>query len=191
VNQHDQPGGVDAFGRKIPAADPAAPRPLQVARWLWIASTGTGLARSFVQLGDRETLIRELHREAPELSQDQLDSAASSGILFTLLLSFVVFGLYVMLANRMIQGRQWARVVMTVLASISVVGTLFTLIGIAAVGPETITRITGVRVDMLDVAFSAVLVVLDSAALALLYQPASNRFFRDARRVASAGHAGQ
>lgn len=183
-------GEVDAFGRKVPADKLAVPRHLVLARWLWIASTVAGLLRSFIQLSDRGMLISELHRQAPQLAQDQLDAAANSGILFTLVMSLAVFGIYLMLANRMVQGRNWARVLMTVLGALSVLGTLFTLIGVVAIGPDAIMRATGVRVDIVDTVFSVIVVGLDASVLALLYRPDSNRFFRDAANLRRAARNG-
>lgn len=180
MNDPDQP--TDTSGRQAQQAEPAAPGPLQLARWLWIASTVLGVVRSMVQLSDRPRLISELRKAAPQLTQDQIDDAANSGVLFALILSGLILALYVVLSNRMLQGRRWARNVMVALSGISVFGTMFTLITVAAVGMRQTVELTGgVRVDALDIVFTAVILLLDAAVLVLLFHRDSNRFFTAAR----------
>lgn len=175
---------VDAFGQPSKPEKVTAPRVLVLARWLWIAGTAVGVLRSLKQLTDRVLLVRQVHQQAPELSQQQLNSAVNGVIMFTLLLSLAIFGLYVLLAERMMKGRQWARVLMTLLGALSVAGTLITLIGYAAVGSQAVSRATGMPVDPLDLVFSVVVLAVDIAVLFLLYQPDSNRFFREAAQRA-------
>jgi hypothetical protein len=175
---NDRPDQVDGFGNPVSSQGVTLPRPLQLARWVWIASTLVGVARSMVQLADRELLVTELRRQAPQLPQDQVDAAVNSGVLFTLLFSMVIFVIYVMVANRMVRGRRWARLVMTLLCAVSVVGTGFTLLGVASMGMARTTQLTGVQVDAWDLLFSLVILVLDISVLVLLNHPESRRFFR-------------
>lgn len=168
----------DRPGESAPAEKTPAPFGLQLAWWLWVGSTGVATLRTIIQLTDRGLLIGETHRRFPQLSQEQLDAAANSAILLTLLMAVAIFGLYLLLANRMVQGRQWARILMTLLGGLSVAGTSFTLIGLVTMGRVVVEQASSVRVSGLDIAFSVVVMALDAAVLVLLFMPGSNRFFR-------------
>jgi hypothetical protein len=180
------PDPTDAFGRRIPDSEVTAPRSVQLARWLWIGSTLVGLARSLVKLGDRATLLSELRKMQPELSQQELDTATSSGILFSIVFSLAIVAIFVLLANRMAQGRNWARVVMTVIGGLSVVGTTLSLIVVALLGPSLTTQLAGVPIGAVDLMFGVVVIALDASTLVLMFRPDSNRYFRDIARQRSA-----
>lgn len=156
---------------------PVPPQWVQRARWLWIASVVVWFARTLAQLGDRRMLIDQLREVQPELSQSEVDAAANTGILFALLLGLLIAAGLVLLANRMVQGRNWARIVILVLAAFSVISTLLTLFGLAVLGSSV-----GVQVDALNVVLGLVVGVLDAAVLVLLLRPEANRFFREATR---------
>lgn len=179
------PGQVDPFGRRVPDPEVTVPRDLQLARWLWIGGSVVGLVRSVVQLSNRALLVSELRQMQPQLTQEQIDSATNSGIMFTLVFSLAILALYVALANLVVRGRNWARVVITVLGALSVLGTVVSL----ALGPAATAQLTGVSVSPLDLVFSGVVAAADIATLVFLYRPQSNRFFRDIadRRRADAG----
>lgn len=171
----------DQFGNPAPEPKPTAPRPLQLARVLWIVAVLVGFVRSYVQLSDRSWLINEVHRGDPGLSQTQVDAAANAGILSTLLLSLASLSVYVLLSTRMVQGFNWARIVLTVLGGLSMIGSLVTLLAILAVGADQLSRMTGVDVGVSQLVFGVAILGVDAAAIVMMFQPESNRFFREAR----------
>lgn len=189
MSEPDRPDQVDAFGRRVTQSEVTPPKQLQLARWLWIASTAVGIGRSMLQLGDRQLLVTELRKGAPALPQDQVDAAVNSAVLLMLLFSAAIGVLYVLLSNRMVQGRRWARIVMTVLCSVSVVGTAFTLVGVASMGMTQTSELAQVPVDGWDLLFSAVILVLDVGALVLMHHPESNRYFQSVPRRTRAQRA--
>ena len=99
---------------------PPVPKLINVARWVWIAGAGIGMVRFVSELFDRETLIAEARRQNPALGQDQIDAGVNGGILFGLLLAVAILIAYTRLANTMARGRNWARIVLTVLGAASV-----------------------------------------------------------------------
>jgi uncharacterized membrane protein len=156
---------------------------VDVSRWLWIASAGIGMMRFVAQLFDRETLVSEARRQNPALGQDQIDAGVNGGVLFGLLLATVILVAYARLANTMARGRNWARIVLTVLGAASVAFGLFRLIawgsGIAAG--------VGVTMQPVDLAATVVTTVLDASAVVLMYRVPAH--FRTPDAVVVAPHA--
>ena len=146
------------------------PQLINVSRWLWIASASIGMARFVAQLFDRETLVSEARRQNPALGQDQIDAGVNGGILFGLLLATVILVAYTRLANAMARGRNWARIVLTVLGAASVAFGLFRLI---AWGSGIAARF-GVTMQPVDLGATFVTTVLDAAAIVLMYRASAH-----------------
>ncbi|MFE9744697.1 hypothetical protein ACFYOT_07325 [Saccharothrix saharensis] len=158
---------------------PAPPKLLDIARWLFILSAAVGMVRFMVQLADREMLIRELRAQQPNLSQDELDAAATGGIVFGLLIGVGLVLVYTLLANRMAGGRNWARVVLTIIACAGIFLGVLRLV--AAV--SGVTAAFGLAVSPVDLAFGVVTMLIDATAVALMYQASVSRHFRSQRSV--------
>ncbi|HEX7302138.1 hypothetical protein [Lentzea sp.] len=151
-------------------AGPVVPRPVDVARWLWIASACVGMARFLSQLFDRELLVSEARRQNPALGQDQVDAGVNGGILFGLLIALAILLAYTRLANAMARGRNWARIALTVLGAASVSFGLFRLVawgsGVAASA--------GVQLRPVDLGVTLVTTVLEASAIVLMYRSSSH-----------------
>lgn len=173
--------GVSRPVQPMPPADqgpekpqhPQPPRPVQLARQLWIVSAAVGLVRSLFQLADREALVAQIREIQPQLTQDQVDQAVNGSVVLTLLFVAALFGLYVLLANRMRSGRNWARVVLTVFGAATVLLGVFGLLGLVSGAAATL----GETVSPLNVLVSIVVVALEATAVVLMYRPESNRYF--------------
>lgn len=152
-----------------------------MARWLWIGSVLVGVVQAFIQLVDRARLIAELRQLDPNLTQQDLEAAANSGIMFTFLLKAAILMVYVLLAKRMLEGRNWARVVLTVFGGFGVFNALATVLVVAVVGGALIRELSGVAITGADVVFSVVVMLIEIAAIVFMYRPESNRFFQAAR----------
>jgi hypothetical protein len=179
---------VDAFGRPIPDPEPSAPQSLLVARWLWIGSVLVGVVQAFIQLVDRPRLIAELRKLDPNMSQLDLDAAANSGIMFTFLLKAMILLLYVLLAKRMLEGRNWARVVLTVFGGFGVFNAVVTVLAVSMFGSALLSELSGVAITWVDVAFSVAVMFVEIAAIVFMYRPESNRFFQAVRNRRTLGH---
>ncbi|MDR7302365.1 hypothetical protein [Haloactinomyces albus] len=178
----NRPSGADVGGGHGRSDAPQPPQPVRLAWWLWLASVVVGFVRTVVLLADRRMLIEQMRQVAPELSQSEVDAAANSGIMFTLLLALAIAAVYVLLANRMVQGRNWARIVVVVLASFSVVRTLLMLFGLVTLGSTVTMQGTSVRIGAPDIVFNLIGLGLNAAVLVLMLRPEAIGFFREARR---------
>ncbi|GAA4620941.1 hypothetical protein [Saccharopolyspora hordei] len=174
---------VDAFGRPVPEQGPQGPQvpqSLLTARWLWIGSVLIGIVQAFVQLADRARLIDELRRVDPNLTQTQLDAAANSGIMFTFLLKALILMVYVVLTKRVLEGRNWARVLLTVFGGFGVFNALVTLLTVGVFGPAVVQQLTGVSITWVEVLFSLVVAAVEVAAIVFTFRPDANRYVREA-----------
>lgn len=181
-SSHGPESGSGSAGPHQDDARTPAPRPVRIARWVWIAATLVGLVRSFVQLSDRQALTASLQAQVPQWSQEQVDAATNSTIALTLAMSALVVVVYVVLANRMQRGRNWCRVVLAVVGVLEAAGTLLTLLVISLLGMATVGEIAGVALGGSDIAFGIVIAIVDIAALVLMFLPESNQYFRDIAR---------
>lgn len=174
---------VDAFGR--PAQDeperPEAPRPLHIARWLWIGSVLVGAVQAFVELLDRAGLIDQLRAMQPGLDQTQLDDLANSTITFTFTIKLLTLMVYVMLSRRMLEGANWSRIVLTVFGVWGAVSGALTVALVAAVGPGRLQQVLPVSVSWTDALFGVLVGAVEVAAIVFMFRPEVNRFFADAR----------
>lgn len=146
------------------------PKPVNISRWLWIASAGIGMVRFVSELFDRETLIAEARRQNPSLGQDQIDAGVDGGILFGLLLATALVVAYTRLANAMARGRNWARIVLTVLGAASVAFGLFRLVAFGS----GMAAALGVAMRPVDLVVTFVTAVLDTTAIVLMYRASAH-----------------
>lgn len=150
------------------------PKPVQLARAVWIGGAALGAIRSVVQLSDRRALLEQLRASTPNLTQSQLNSLASSGIAFGLLLLAGFLAVNIWLAARMVGGRRWARLVITVLAAVELVFGVIGLVGIASGAAATVP---GVSYDRVQISFTVAALVIDAVTLVLLQRPESTAYF--------------
>jgi hypothetical protein len=155
---------------------PKPPKLIDISRWLWIGSAVLGTVRFLVQLADRDLLITEMRKQQPNLSQDEIDTAVNGGIMFGLLIGITLVLVYAALANRMARGRNWARIVLTIIGA---GGIFFGLIRLVAVGTGMAAAF-GFAVSPVDLAFNVVTMLLDGTALVLMFLPSVAGHFRRA-----------
>lgn len=146
------------------------PRLVDVARWLWIASACVGMLRFAAQLFDREMLVAEARRQNPDLGQDQIDAGVNGGVLFGLVIALAVLVAYTRLANAMARGRNWARIVLTVLGGASVAFGLFRLVAWGSGAAASLD----VEMRPVDLAVTFVTTVLDASAIVLMHRASAH-----------------
>lgn len=156
------------------AAAPAPPRPVQIARWLWIGGAVLSAGRSVVRMADRRALADQIRHAQPNLGQDEVSAAVSGTVLLGLMLSGLLLAGYVLLANRMAGGANWARIVLAVIGGGSV---LFGSLGLLAVGSGVAAQF-GVAISPLDTALGGAGLLVDAVALTLMFVPAAQQHFR-------------
>lgn len=136
----------------------SATRPVTVtaAFWLWVVSAVVGVIGAivaFATIGNN-----------PQIQQlEQTEAAAvTTGVTIAAVLFLVFAALRVLFAWFMYKGRNWARIVLTILAALSIIGVLLSL------GTATILE------------WVTMLLVL--VALVLMWVPQSNAYFAASRR---------
>jgi chromate transport protein ChrA len=140
-----------------------APQPVQVSFWLWVATAVIGLVAAVVTFTQRDAAVNALRAaNTQHLSDEQLQAAATIGLVFAAVLSIVFAGLYVLFAVKARAGRNWARITLAIVTVLRVIllATSFTVLG----------------------ALSTLVAVV---AAVLLFLPASNQFYAAAKRPAA------
>ena len=165
VPQYGQ-GGPVAWPSQQPAATSGVPQLVNISFWLMLAAgllTLIGIPFTIATLNSpagKSMLDQAL--SAQGTSSSGIDTSSFINILITVLVIFsVIFaGLYALVAFNVRKGKNWARVLGTVFAAIS-------LLGLTQIGMGTITILLGI------------------AAIVLLYLPASAPYFRKAQPFAN------
>jgi hypothetical protein len=108
-------------------AEPVVPREVRYSFILWIVTAVISLINGAQVVGQRDALRSAIlageatQPGAPKLTPDQLETAVTGSIVVAIGLAVVIAGLYVLFAVKMRAGRNWARIVLTVLAALGVV----------------------------------------------------------------------
>ncbi|RJQ77208.1 hypothetical protein D5S17_16000 [Pseudonocardiaceae bacterium YIM PH 21723] len=153
---------------------PRPPRSVVRSRWFWIGAAVVAAGRALWELADRATLVDTIRKGAPELSQDQVDANVSGAIMVSVLWAAVLLMLYVLLANRMLIGRNWARIAMLVLGFFEVIGGA---VGLGAVAAGMATRL-GFHITGPSIAFAVVSRLLEAVAIGFLLHPTATQYFK-------------
>ena len=139
-----------------------APPPVQVSFWLWVGSAVVsviGALLGFTQSGAALDAARS--NNTAHLTDAQLQTAVTFGLVLAAVFLIVFAGLYLLFAFKARAGRNWARIVLTVL---TVVGVLFLALSFSLV--------------------SGLTTLVAVVATVLLFLPASNQFYAASKRVA-------
>ncbi|MBW4715850.1 hypothetical protein [Saccharothrix obliqua] len=139
------------------------PKEVQISFWIWIAGAALSVLGSLLALTQRDAIAQVL-RESPQsrgLSPDEFDAAVTASILFAVVIGLVFAGLYVLFAFKARAGRNWARVVLTVLTALSL-----------------LALVTGASVSGLLTSLASVVAVV------LLYMPNAKAYFDAHKRQA-------
>jgi hypothetical protein len=152
----------------------SVPRTVDVARWLWVAGALLSAVRSLIVLSDRQGLRDQVRQVDPTLFGQQVEAVVNGEIVLGVLFSAAVVALYVLVANKMRGGRSWARVLLTFFGGLFVVLGALGMFGVA----DGMATAQGLTVDPLEVALSALGLVLDVAALVAMWLKPANDYFR-------------
>jgi heme A synthase len=160
------------------AADPsAAPAEVQTAYRLYIAGILIGVLGAiltFVNLPAAMDAAIAKQGDVPGLSAEQLRSATQIGAIVGGIVALVFVVLYILFIIKMRAGRNWARIVLTVLSALSVISTVF---GIGTVFSEGgLGVVSGI--------LTLVQLVLIVVAVYFMFRPASNAYFAAGSRRA-------
>lgn len=102
-------------GDGAPAPYPV-PSEIMYSFWCYLGSALVWVVSAVMVFGERPALVSAFRTVYPQFTADQIQSLAQRGIILTFV-AFVIIGLLVALfAFRLKQGRNWARITLTVLA---------------------------------------------------------------------------
>jgi len=152
------PGANDV--RKEPVV---APADVDKAFKLWLVSIGIGVLGIIASLifTDRDALAQKLKDSGSTLGTDQLNSAVNATLIGGAIIGIFIIGLELLFAFKMRAGRNWARIVLTVLGVLGVLSALYGLTAGLTIG--TILKLI------------SILVVI--AAIVFMFRPASRAYF--------------
>ena len=136
-------------------------------RLMWVGAA-ISLISLIVTFATRDTLKSQLQdsvrNSGQNVTQNQLDAAFAAAIAFSIIITLIEIGLWLWMAWKNGQGRQWARIVATVLGVLNVIFTLLSFVGNRATG--------GARI------LSAIDLVIAIAILVLLWRKESSDFYQ-------------
>lgn len=159
-------GGPVTWPSQQPAATSRVPQLVNISFWLMIAAgvlTLIGIPITIASLNSpagKNMLSQALSAQGNRASGMDINSVVGITITFLVIFSVIFAGLYALVAFNVRKGKNWARILGTVFAGIS-------LLGLAQIGIGTITILLGI------------------AAIVLLYLPASAPYFRKTQPFAN------
>lgn len=165
-----QPGGYPTGGQPYPAPDqhgtgPVTPPP-PVALAVKLMYVGAVLSLVSVLTSFLFTdSIRASIESQPGVDPATVDAAVTVGLVFAAVVGLVGVGLWILNAVFNAKGKSWARILSTVLASLFVLSTLFSLTQPA----PALSRVLGI-----------VQLLLAIGIVVLLWRPESSRFYQAA-----------
>jgi divalent metal cation (Fe/Co/Zn/Cd) transporter len=118
-----------------PVPAPARPGTVEGAFWAFIVAPVIGLIGGLLIFGNRDqiaTTMRDANRQrGGNLTDAQIDQAVNVTMITAMVIAVIIAGLYLLFAFKLRAGRNWARIVLTVLAALQL---LSVLIGQSTIG---------------------------------------------------------
>lgn len=123
-----------------PTAAPARPSTVEGAFWAFIASTVIGLVGGLLIFGNHDSIadaLRNSNRQSGRgLTDTQIDQAVNIAMVTAVVIAVIIAALYLLFAFKLRAGRNWARIVLTVLTALQLISLLVgqnTIVGFVAV----------------------------------------------------------
>ncbi|MEU5263293.1 hypothetical protein [Amycolatopsis sp. NPDC021455] len=111
-----------------PVAAPARPGTIEGAFWAFVASTVLGLVGGILLFVNRDALVDTLRnadrQRGGTLTGAQIDQAATITLVVSVVIVVLIAALYLLFAFKLRAGRNWARIVLTVLTALHVISLL-------------------------------------------------------------------
>lgn len=121
---------------EIPPA-PAPPNEIVGAFWAFVLAAVIGIVGGLLVLGTKQTIVDAVRAaNTSNLTETQIQAAANIAVITAVVISVIIGALYVLFAFKLKAGRNWARIVLTIVAVLSLISLLaggHTLIGYVGV----------------------------------------------------------
>ncbi|MDQ2723818.1 MAG: hypothetical protein M3Y19_11010 [Actinomycetota bacterium] len=146
--------------RKEPSV---APADVDKAFKLWLVSIGIGVLGiiASIAFADRQALIDQAMKNSAALTRDEASTGVTIGLVVGAVVALIIIGLELFFAFKMRAGRNWARIVLTV---VGILGVLFGLFGLT----------NGLTIATVLNLISIIVVI---AAIVFMFRPASGAYF--------------
>lgn len=158
------PPPPSAYQPPPPASQQPRPKAVEVSFWLWITYLVLSAIGSLVELTQIDRIKAEaisgVLAQDPTLDRAMVERLATGALVAGLVIALVLVVVEFVCAYFMRQGRNWARIVLTVLGGIGVLFALISLMRGAGLGSSIIQ------------------LALLSAAIATMYVPTANPWFQ-------------
>jgi hypothetical protein len=155
------------YGQQAAPTGPV-PKEVDLASKLMFARVALGIISSILAFTLGDSIKESIRNGNPELTPSQVDSAYAFGIGVALFFGLLFALLYVLLAIQVRKGKNWARIVTLVLATL---GVLSGLLGLVSDGPA------------LERLVAVLLLLVDAAIIVLLLRKPSSEYFASRRAV--------
>lgn len=165
------PGGAPVYGSAAMGPAPTRPATVAAAFWLWIVVVVAGVV-SVVLIFTSDIFDEALRAAGVSQLNDVYRAALNTARIAAVAGSLIFAGLYLLFAFKMRAGRNWARIVLTVVAGLGIASTLGAV--------STSANVNGVAINVRpasSVAIGWVQIVLEVASIVLMYTGGANQFF--------------
>lgn len=149
-----------------PTVRPEPPSSILAAVRLMYVGAGLQLLVVIFGLLTRDEVREQLAEQQPELTESEIDTAATISLVFVVLIGLLAVAMWLWMAQANKRGYGWARIVATVLGGLNIAFTFFSLFQSAGVG---------LIVQLITIALAA-------AILFLLYRPDSTEYYNAVSR---------
>ncbi|MGI9093083.1 MAG: hypothetical protein ACR2FF_06520 [Mycobacteriales bacterium] len=143
-------------------APQAVPSTINSAFWLIVLSSLLGIVGSLLLFGSKSKIINNIKKNNPGYSTSKLNNNYHSIVIFAVIISIIFAALYIFFALKIRAGRNWARIVVTVLLVLGILGGLANAVNSNYNGAFK--------------AFSVIGLILNVAILVLLWLRPSNEY---------------
>ena len=143
-------------------ADATAPPEVVRATQLMFVRVAIGIISAIITFASGDAIRTSIRDRDPSLSQDQIDSAYTVGVVVAVVFGLIFAVLYILLAIQVRKGKNWARIVTWVLAGLGVLSGLLGLFG-TGTGLEKVVAV--------------LLLLVDAGIIVLLTRKPANQYF--------------
>ena len=122
------------YGNQQQAQSFQPPQTIMASFWCFVGAAVIVLLGGILTTGDKQAILDKLRTtNTTNLTESQLETVASTAVVIAVVATVIIAGLYVLFAFKLRAGRNWARIVLTIVAVLDLLA-LLTGQGGAAVG---------------------------------------------------------
>jgi predicted membrane channel-forming protein YqfA (hemolysin III family) len=96
------------------------PGTITASFWLYLIGAVVGIIGGILVFSDKQRIIDAVHKSNPNLTDAQLHDTANVATVIALAFAIIAFLLYLLFAAKLRSGRNWARIVLTILVILNV-----------------------------------------------------------------------